>query len=73
MTYSELKKTSQWDTVLQYRRGLNSAGAELSFSERGGDLVDSMYLSSLMENSISMASILEGSRREEEAQSMVNG
>ncbi|RDW69663.1 hypothetical protein BP6252_08683 [Coleophoma cylindrospora] len=67
MAYAELKQTPQWDTVLQGRRG-DQNGKSASFSERGGDLLDAIYLSSLLgehERHISVNSILRGSKQEE--------
>ncbi|KAL4789174.1 hypothetical protein BDV19DRAFT_395291 [Aspergillus venezuelensis] len=71
MTYSELKKTPEWEEVLRGRRGVGSPGrTNLSFSQRGGDLLDALYLSALQKYAdpgrhISAMAILEGSSREE--------
>ncbi|RDW83774.1 Non-ribosomal peptide synthetase [Aspergillus mulundensis] len=66
MTYLELKQMPEWEQVLQGRRGVDSTGhTSPSFSQRGGDLLDALYLSSLMDGHISPMAILEGSRGEE--------
>nr|QIW91877.1 NRPS [Phialomyces arenicola] len=68
MLYSHLKKTPQWESVLQSRRGADGRDKSGSFSQRGGDLLDALYLSSLLagdDHCISVESILAGSRREE--------
>nr|WOZ30810.1 McfA [Coleophoma empetri] len=67
MAYVDLKQTPQWDTVLQGHRGCSN-GKSASFSERGGDLLDAVYLSSLFdedERNVSVNSILRGSKEEE--------
>nr|BAN91482.1 putative Echinocandin B nonribosomal peptide synthase [Aspergillus spinulosporus] len=71
MTYLDLKKTPEWEEVLRGRRGIVSPGrTSLSFSQRGGDLLDALYLSSLQKDAdggryISPMALLEGSRCEE--------
>ncbi|KAL4884491.1 hypothetical protein BJY04DRAFT_215457 [Aspergillus karnatakaensis] len=70
MTYMELKKTPQWEDVLGTRRSVSIPGrqTDLSFSQRGGDLLDAVNLSSIMRDrnrTISPMSILEGSKEEE--------
>ncbi|KAL6231349.1 hypothetical protein BDW75DRAFT_243990 [Aspergillus navahoensis] len=71
MTYLELKKAPEWEEVLRSRRRAVSPGLKsLSFSQRGGDLLDALYLSSLLKDAeggrcISPMAILEGSRCEE--------
>ncbi|KAL4865749.1 hypothetical protein BDV12DRAFT_174019 [Aspergillus spectabilis] len=72
ITYMDLKKTREWKEVLGIRREVVRPGhkTSVSFSQRGGDLLDAVYLSSLIIDGgggryISPMSILEGSRGEE--------
>jgi hypothetical protein len=70
MTYMELKRTRHWEEVLGSRRGVSGTQKvkSLSFSQRGGDLLDALWLASLTQDDgryISARSILEGSRAEE--------
>ncbi|KAL3429906.1 hypothetical protein BDV09DRAFT_200156 [Aspergillus tetrazonus] len=71
MTYLELKQTPEWEEVLRGRRAVVSpVHTSLSFSLRGGDLLDALYLSTLLKDAdrdryISPVAILEGSRCEE--------
>jgi len=67
IAYMRLKQTPQWDSVLRGRRE-HVKGNSASFSERGGDLLDAVYLSSILgenERHVSAGSILRGSRQEE--------
>jgi len=62
MTHSKLKHTSEWEAVLQHRRGMDVQKTCIpSFAQRGGDLLDAVYLSSLLgdgDRSISALDIL---------------
>ncbi|KAL3470125.1 hypothetical protein BJX99DRAFT_264507 [Aspergillus californicus] len=76
MGYMEMKKSLEWTDVLHGRRGVAMSPEQstslLSFSQRGGDLLDAVCLSSLLKEtdserkiSVSAMAILAGSRREE--------
>ncbi|KAL3444266.1 hypothetical protein BJX65DRAFT_311044 [Aspergillus insuetus] len=70
MTYIGLKGTRDWEDLLGARRGVSTTVKvnTLSFSQRGGDLLDALWLASRSQDDgryISARSILEGSRAEE--------
>ncbi|KAL3485301.1 hypothetical protein BJX62DRAFT_243086 [Aspergillus germanicus] len=70
MTYMELKMTRGWEEFLGARRSVPGTQKvkSLSFSQRGGDLLDALWLASRGQDDgryISARSILEGSRAEE--------
>ncbi|KAJ5618098.1 hypothetical protein N7537_003212 [Penicillium hordei] len=68
MTFSKLKQTPEWEAVLQHRRGVEGGKTRmLSFAQRGGDLLDAVYLSSLLgdgDQSISALDILTESQED---------
>ncbi|KAJ5206870.1 acetyl-CoA synthetase-like protein [Penicillium cf. griseofulvum] len=68
MTCHKLKKTPEWEAVLQHRRGVESRKTRIaSFAQRGGDLLDAVYLSSLLgdgDRSISALDILAESQED---------
>ncbi|PYH82682.1 acetyl-CoA synthetase-like protein [Aspergillus uvarum CBS 121591] len=71
MSYLQIKQRPQWEVVLQRRRGVatGQARSAASFAQRGGDLLDAVYLASLLspgDQSSSAQAILVGSRREDE-------
>ncbi|KAJ5810979.1 hypothetical protein N7447_010495 [Penicillium robsamsonii] len=68
MTCDKLQKTREWEAVLQHRRGVESRKTRIpSFAQRGGDLLDAVYLSSLLgdgDRSISALDILAESQED---------
>ncbi|PYI17571.1 acetyl-CoA synthetase-like protein [Aspergillus violaceofuscus CBS 115571] len=70
-SYLQIKQRPEWEVVLQRRRGVATGKnrSAASFAQRGGDLLDAVYLASLLgpgDKSSSAQAILVGSRREDE-------
>ncbi|RAH46301.1 acetyl-CoA synthetase-like protein [Aspergillus brunneoviolaceus CBS 621.78] len=71
-SYLQIKQRPEWEVVLQRRRGVATGKSRpaASFAQRGGDLLDAVYLASLLglsDQFDSAQAILVGSRREDEA------